>query len=527
MVDIRPVSLIRLIQVEFQKFVHHTDVALRELFDSIDRNKNGVLDRQELKDAFARAGITVSSVTLDGFLRRMDLNNDGVISYAEWRNFLLFLPLDNPTNLKTVLSYYTATGKLNPEGDVEISETLQGLGTQLPIPHRFLLATRSLLHSLFQVSAFGVPSGTLGFAAGAEASADLDLLALDSDIEMEWLAVPQAVAIWLSLRYYEQMLTENLPHLGYFLAGGVAGAVSRTATAPLDRLKVYLIAQIEVKDEAVRAGQKASPLRAISRGLHKLAIASKELWQAGGVRSLFAGNGLNVIKIMPESAIKFGAYEASKRAFAQLEGHNDPKSIQPISQLLSGGIGGMVSQSFVYPIDTLKFRMQCETVEGGLRGNKLIVATLRKMWQTSGVFAFFRGLPLGLMGTFPYAAIDLSTFEYLKSYLIARKARLEHLHESDTTLSNFTTAAIGAFSGAFGASCVYPLNVLRTRLQAQGTVLHPATYDGIIDVTRRTYYSEGIRGFYKGITPNMLKVAPAVSISYVVYENAKSLLGLK
>lgn len=147
----------------------------------------------------------MSSATLDGFLRRIDLNNDGVISYAEWRsgilyshsayllrsiadrerrNFLLFLPLDNH-NLKTVLSYYTATGKLNPEGDVEISETLQGLGTQLPIPHRFLLATRSLLHSLFQVSALGVPSGTLGFAAGAEASADLDLLALDSDIEME------------------------------------------------------------------------------------------------------------------------------------------------------------------------------------------------------------------------------------------------------------------------------------------------------------------------------------------------------
>lgn len=409
MVDIRPVSLIRLIQVEFQKFVHHTDVALRELFDSIDRNKNGVLDRQELKDAFARAGITVSSVTLDGFLRRMDLNNDGVISYAEWRsgifysysmyslrsiadqerrNFLLFLPLDNPTNLKTVLSYYTATGKLNPEGDVEISETLQGLGTQLPIPHRFLLATRSLLHSLFQVSAFGVPSGTLGFAAGAEASADLDLLALDSDIEMEWLAVPQAVAIWLSLRYYEQMLTENLPHLGYFLAGGVAGAVSRTATAPLDRLKVYLIAQIEVKDEAVRAGQKASPLRAISRGLHKLAIASKELWQAGGVRSLFAGVCLvdrsqermlltqnrqwsqrdqdharvchQVWGLRSEFPfavhLRFGTNlpQASKRAFAQLEGHNDPKSIQPISQLLSGGIGGMVSQSFVYPIDTLK-----------------------------------------------------------------------------------------------------------------------------------------------------------------------------
>jgi solute carrier family 25 phosphate transporter 23/24/25/41 len=94
-------------------------------------------------------------------------------------------------------------------------------------------------------------------------------------------------------------------------------------------------------------------------------------------------------------------------------------------------------------------------------------------------------------------------------------------------LSNFATGAIGAFSGAFGASVVYPLNVLRTRLQTQGTVLHPFTYDGVADVTRRTIRAEGFRGLYKGLTPTLLKVAPAVSISYVVYENAKRALALK
>lgn len=172
-------------------------------------------------------------------------------------------------------------------------------------------------------------------------------------------------------------------------------------------------------------------------------------------------------------------------------------------------------------------RMQCETVEGGLKGNQLIAATARKMWQTNGIFTFFRGLPLGLIGMFPYAAIDLSTFEYLKSRLLARKARTNRCHEDDVPLSNFTTGAIGAFSGALSASVVYPLNVLRTRMQAQGTVLHPPTYDGIVDVARKTIRAEGVRGFYKGLTPNLLKVAPAVSISYVVYENAKRALGLK
>jgi len=171
--------------------------------------------------------------------------------------------------------------------------------------------------------------------------------------------------------------------------------------------------------------------------------------------------------------------------------------------------------------------MQCEIVEGGLKGNQLIAATARKVWNKNGMFGFFRGLPLGLMGMFPYAAIDLSTFEYLKRTLLARKARLHGCHEDDVPLNNFTTGAIGAISGGASASVVYPLNVLRTRMQAQGTILHPTTYNGVMDVARKTVQSEGLRGFYKGLTPNLLKGAPAVSISYVVYENSKRMLGLR
>lgn len=171
--------------------------------------------------------------------------------------------------------------------------------------------------------------------------------------------------------------------------------------------------------------------------------------------------------------------------------------------------------------------MQCETVKGGLQGNQLIAATAKQMWKTDGALAFFRGLPLGLLGMFPFAAIDLTTFETLKSFLIARKARIHRCHEDDVPLDSFSTGVIGAFSGALSASVVYPMNVLRTRLQAQGTVLHTPTYTGIADVTKRTLKSEGVRGLFRGITPNLLKVAPSVSISYIVYENSKKFLDLK
>ena len=134
---------------------------------------------------------------------------------------------------------------------------------------------------------------------------------------------------------------------------------------------------------------------------------------------------------------------------------------------------------------------------------------------------------MGLIGMFPYSAIDLTTFEYLKQIITRRKARLKKCDEDDVGLSNFTTATIGALSGAVGASSVYPLNLLRTRLQSQGTAIHPPTYNGIWDVTVRTVKGEGVRGLFKGITPNLLKVVPAVSITYVVYDNTKAALGLR
>lgn len=129
--------------------------------------------------------------------------------------------------------------------------------------------------------------------------------------------------------------------------------VSRTATAPLDRLKVYLIAQVSPKDTLEKALKERSPVSALRTFSKSLVDACKELWAAGGIRSLFAGNGLNVVKVMPESAMKFGAYEAAKRTFANLEG-TDPKHLHATAQFLAGGIGGVVSQCVVYPLDTLK-----------------------------------------------------------------------------------------------------------------------------------------------------------------------------
>jgi solute carrier family 25 phosphate transporter 23/24/25/41 len=170
--------------------------------------------------------------------------------------------------------------------------------------------------------------------------------------------------------------------------------------------------------------------------------------------------------------------------------------------------------------------MQCETEAGGLQGNKLIVATAKKMWTKNGIRAYYRGLFMGLGGMFPYSAIDLTTYEYLKSYITQRNMAKYGLEEQDAAPGRMLTGAIGATSSSFGASVVYPVNLLRTRLQSQGTVLHPPTYEGWRDCFNKTVKHEGPKGLYKGLTPNLLKVVPSMSISYMMYETSKKLLNL-
>lgn len=310
----------------------------------------------------------------------------------------------------------------------------------------------------------------------------------------------------------------------FLLAGGIAGAVSRTATAPFDRLKIYLITTArttairEVASSTVSSTDAAS--RLASSGFGVLGEAIRALYrEGGGLKAFWVGNGLNCLKIFPESAIKFLSYETSKRAFAKyVDGVSDSRDISGSSRFLSGGIGGITSQLAIYPVETLKTRLM-SSQGGATHGNALLKATASDMWRSGGFKTYYRGLTAGLIGVFPYSAIDMSTFEGIKLFYIKYTGREEP--------GVLALLAFGSISGSVGATTVYPLNLVRTRLQAAGTPAHPQTYDGFFDVARKTFRNEGVVGFYRGLVPSLAKVVPAVSISYVVYEHSKRRLGVQ
>ncbi|CDR42718.1 CYFA0S10e01486g1_1 [Cyberlindnera fabianii] len=326
------------------------------------------------------------------------------------------------------------------------------------------------------------------------------------------------------------VVNEFLKGVGFFLAGGLSGVVSRTCTAPFDRIKVFLIARTDLSStllhkKAELAQQHGKvPLEKIRSPIIK---AATTLYRQGGLRAFYVGNGLNVMKVFPESAMKFGTFELMKRTLAKIEGVDDSSKLSKLSTYFAGGMGGVVSQFSVYPIDTLKYRVQCAQLDANLRGNQLLIATAKQMYKEGGLKLFYRGVFVGVAGIFPYAALDLGTFSAMKKWMINREAKKTGCSPDDVVLSNLIVLPMGAFSGSVGATVVYPINLLRTRLQAQGTYAHPHTYDGFRDVLVKTVQKEGYYGLFKGLVPNLAKVAPAVSLSYLMYENLKRLMGLE
>ncbi|XP_045623017.1 mitochondrial adenyl nucleotide antiporter SLC25A25 isoform X3 [Procambarus clarkii] len=304
----------------------------------------------------------------------------------------------------------------------------------------------------------------------------------------EDLAVPDDFSLeeWLSGMWWRHLV-----------AGGVAGMVSRTCTAPLDRLKVFL--QVH--------GAKQ---------FESLAKCFKYMLKEGGVPSLWRGNGINVLKIAPESALKFAAYEQAKRMVLQFGGCKE-RELSIYERFVAGSFAGGFSQTAIYPLEVLKTRLALRKT--GQYSS--IFDAAKKIYRQEGLRSFYRGYIPNLLGIIPYAGIDLAIYETLK------KTYVQH-HKDNTNPSVFVITACGAFSSSCGQLASYPLALVRTRLQAQVIapgMVHdmPITMSGLF---RHIFATEGVFGLYRGITPNFMKVAPAVSISYVVYEKCRQALGV-
>ncbi|XP_051954272.1 calcium-binding mitochondrial carrier protein SCaMC-1-like [Xyrauchen texanus] len=280
--------------------------------------------------------------------------------------------------------------------------------------------------------------------------------------------------------------------LKQLVAGGVAGAVSRTGTAPLDRMKVFM--QVH-----------ASKSNNIS-----LVGGFKQMFKEGGVASMWRGNGVNVIKIAPETAIKFMAYEQYKKLLAK-----DGGKIQSHERFMAGSLAGATAQTAIYPIEVMKTRLTLRKT-GQYSG---MFDCAKKILRKEGVKAFYKGYVPNILGIIPYAGIDLAVYETMKN------AWLSHYATETANPGVVVLLGCGTISSTCGQLASYPLALIRTRMQAQAS-MEGSEQVSMTKLVKKIMEKEGFFGLYRGILPNFMKVIPAVSISYVVYEYMRSGLGI-
>uniref|UniRef100_A0A7S0R2M7 Uncharacterized protein n=1 Tax=Chlamydomonas leiostraca TaxID=1034604 RepID=A0A7S0R2M7_9CHLO len=276
-----------------------------------------------------------------------------------------------------------------------------------------------------------------------------------------------------------------------FFAGGTAGAIARTATAPLDRIKLLFQVQ-NMQGSGTQAGAYTGIFQAAGKILRE-----------EGFLALWKGNSVLIIRIFPYSAAQLAANDSYKRLLADEVTHE--LTVQ--RRLLAGACAGMTATALTHPLDTVRLRLALPN-----HPYKGAVDAVRTIVRTEGVAALYKGLIPTLVGVAPYAAINFA------SYDLAKKT-FYHGEKPQNPIANFF---MGAGSGTVAATVCYPLDTVRRRMQMKGTV-----YSSQADAFRTIYAKEGVRGFYRGWLANTLKVTPQNSIRFVAYEAIKAVFGIK
>ncbi|KAF2012303.1 ADP,ATP carrier protein [Aaosphaeria arxii CBS 175.79] len=286
------------------------------------------------------------------------------------------------------------------------------------------------------------------------------------------------------------------PVIASFIAGGVAGAVSRTVVSPLERLKILFQVQSAGRNE-------------YKMSVHK---ALAKMWRDEGWRGFMAGNGTNCIRIVPYSAVQFSAYNVYKQFFEDTPG----AQLGPYQRLFCGGIAGITSVTFTYPLDIVRTRLSIQSASfetlKKTEGQKLpgMWGVLTSMYKNEGGFrALYRGIIPTVAGVAPYVGLNFMVYEI---------ARNQFTPEGQADPSALGKLGAGAVSGAVAQTCTYPFDVLRRRFQVNTMTGMGYQYKGIFDAIRMIVKTEGLRGLYKGIVPNLLKVAPSMASSWLSFE---------
>ncbi|KAF2296153.1 hypothetical protein GH714_036400 [Hevea brasiliensis] len=300
-----------------------------------------------------------------------------------------------------------------------------------------------------------------------------------------------------------QQQQSQIGTVSQLMAGGMAGALSKTCTAPLARLTILF--QVQGMHSDVATLRKASIWHEASR-----------IFREEGFRAFWKGNLVTIAHRLPYSSVNFYSYEHYKKLLHMipgLESHRKNVGGDVFVPFVGGGMAGITAASVTYPLDLVRTRLAAQTNIIYYRG---ILHALRTIIREEGVLGLYKGLGTTLLGVGPSIAISFSVYETLRSFWQSHRP-----HDPTVAVS----LACGSLSGIASSTATFPLDLVRRRKQLEGAGGQARVYTtGLFGTFKHIIQTEGFWGLYRGIMPEYYKVIPGVGICFMTYETLKLLL---
>ncbi|XP_029638551.1 ADP,ATP carrier protein 3, mitochondrial [Octopus sinensis] len=266
-----------------------------------------------------------------------------------------------------------------------------------------------------------------------------------------------------------------------FALSGAAAIISKTAAAPIERVKLL----VQNQDEMLKSGRLKEPYKGVID-------CTMKTFKSEGVLPFWRGNLANCIRYFPTQALNFAFKDQIKIMFKSSKA--DSYTLKFTKNVASGGVAGALSLCFVYSLDYCRTRLANDaksSKKGGERQFNGMVDVYRKTIASDGVAGLYRGFVISCVGIVVYRGCYFGFYDTLKPIVIGDDASL---------LMSFALGYIVTISAGLVS---YPIDTIRRRMMM--TSGEAVKYSGSIDCTMKIVKSEGFMSLMKGAGANILR----------------------
>jgi len=280
-------------------------------------------------------------------------------------------------------------------------------------------------------------------------------------------------------------------------AGGISGAVSKTITAPLEKVKLAI--QTQDSNPKILSGEM--------KRYTGMGDCFKRHISEIGPTSLWRGNVANCIRYVPTAACNLMFKDTFKRMFPVYNKDTDFAAFA-MTQIASGSFAGAVTNTIVYPLIYVRTALGADI--GKVKQFNGVADCLVKTVRTNGFVSLYNGIGPSTCGIVVYRGTQFGLQDIIKAF---------NPYQKDFTfigvLSKFIVAQIAvAASGVVS----YPFDTVQRRLQNEATKPKDQQYyNGMADCFKKILAQEGPKGFFKGVVANLFRGTGA-AIVLVMYD---------